>query len=124
VRWSHRCREALPSVLTLRTIGPVQRVPKESPGMAVAIRGRVDRRVAGHFDWLHPFHHHHPLSLAEAEGLEPPWTRFWRPPLSPLSYTSSENTNKKAASVDPGRLAYLGLVVSRFKTSTSAPRHP
>jgi hypothetical protein len=32
--------------------------------------------------------------LAEAEGLEPPWTRFWRPPLSPLSYTSSANQQK------------------------------
>ena len=32
--------------------------------------------------------------------------------------------NKKAASVSSGRLADLGLVVSRFKTSTSAPRRP
>ena len=31
---------------------------------------------------------------------------------------------QKAASDDPGRLADLGLVVSLFKTSTSAPRRP
>ena len=53
--------------------------------------------------------------LAEAEGLEPPSARCWRPPLLPLSYTSSANANKKAASVDPGRLAYLGLVVGLFQ---------
>lgn len=35
-----------------------------------------------------------------------------------------EPPNKKAASVDRGRLAYLGLVLSRFKTSASAPRRP
>jgi hypothetical protein len=33
--------------------------------------------------------------MAEVEGLEPPWTRFWRPPLSPLSYTSSANLQTK-----------------------------
>ena len=120
----HRCCEALSSVLTLRACGRIQRAPEGSLGTAVANRVRETRRVAGQFDWLHPFHHHHHRSLAEAEGLEPPWTRFWRPPLSPLSYTSSAEPNKKAASVDPGRLAYLGLVVSRFKTSTSAPRRP
>src|SRR5262249_20704302 len=32
--------------------------------------------------------------LAEVEGLEPPLTRFWRPPLSPLSYTSSKQKSR------------------------------
>ena len=63
--------------------------------------------------------------LAEAEGLEPPWTRFWRPPLSPLSYTSSANLQtKKAASVVPGGLPIWGLssVPSRHRQAHLAAR--
>ncbi len=98
--------------------------------MAVAIRvrrlGALQARSLGcmRFDITCSTPSHQTCTLAEVEGLEPPRTRFWRPPLSPLSYTSSANLNKKAASVDPGRLACLGLVVSLFKTSTSAPRRP
>jgi hypothetical protein len=75
--------------------------------MAVAVRVRETRRAAGQSNWLHSFQHHAfihrwkcrrvsiPLlailqtaafpfrhcTLAEVEGLEPPRTRFWRPPL-------------------------------------------
>ena len=63
--------------------------------------------------------------MAEAEGLEPPWTRFWRPPLSPLSYTSSANlqTKKPPRSI-PGGLPIWGLssVVSRHRQAHLAAR--
>lgn len=127
---THRHCEALPSVLTLRALGQIQRSPKGSPGVAVPVRVREARRVAGQFNWLHRFQHHsrHPSSEVRSGrggGTRTPMgVQFWRPPLSPLSYTSSANLNKKAASDDPGRLADLGLVVSLFKTSTSAPRRP
>lgn len=64
-------------------------------------------------------------TLAEVEGLEPPRTRFWRPPLSPLSYTSSENlpTKKPPRSI-PGGLPIWGLssVVSRHRQAHLAAR--
>ncbi len=63
--------------------------------------------------------------LAEVEGLEPPWTRFWRPPLSPLSYTSSATlqTKKPPRSI-PGGLPIWGLssVVSRHRQAHLAAR--
>ena len=148
---THRCCEALASVLTLRAGRQIQRSPKGSPGMAVAVRVREPRRVAGQFNWLHRFHHHAfirrwrcrrvsiPLitvlqtaafpfrhcTLAEVEGLEPPWTRFWRPPLSPLSYTSSAHlrTKKPPRSI-PGGLPIWGLssVVSRHRQAHLAAR--
>ena len=63
--------------------------------------------------------------VAEAEGLEPPWTRFWRPPLSPLSYTSSANLQiKKPPRSVPGGLPIWGLssVVSRHRQAHLAAR--
>ncbi len=66
-------------------------------------------------------------TLAEVEGLEPPRTRFWRPPLSPLSYTSSATPNlqtKKPPRSIPGGLPIWGLssVVSRHRQAHLAAR--
>lgn len=116
--------------------------------MAVANRVRETRRVAGQFDWLHSFQHHVHPSLEVQAGVDPAHSDFAdrRVPVSPLHHGRGGGTqtpvdavletaalaaelhlfrtppNKKAAAVDPGRLADLGLVVSRFKTSTSALR--
>ena len=98
--------------------------------MAAAIRVRETRRVAGQFNWLHSFHHHEFPPSSEMRAGRGGGTRT---PADAVLETAALATelhlfrtppNKKAASVDPGRLAYLGLVVSRFKTSTSAPRRP
>lgn len=68
----------------------------------------------------------HP-SLGRGGGTRTPADAVLETAALPLSYTSSATPrppNKKAASVDPGRLADLGLVVGRFTTSTSRPRRP
>jgi len=99
--------------------------------MAAAVRVREARRVAGQFNWLHSFRHHAFSSITL--GVHTGRGGGTRTPADAVLETAAlaaelhlfrKPPNKKAASVSPGRLADLGLVVSRFKTSTSAPRRP